>query len=55
MDRYRERYNVELDPDEEVIVTIGAKEGLSHFVLSAVEPGAPSSSPILPLRFTPTR
>jgi alanine-synthesizing transaminase len=45
VDRYRERYGVELDPDEEVIVTIGAKEGLSHFVLSVVEPG---SSVIVP-------
>ena len=39
-DRYRTRYGVELDIEEEVIVTVGAKEGLSHFVLSAVEPGS---------------
>jgi len=45
VDRYREQYGVELDPNEEVIVTIGAKEGLSHFVLSVVEPG---SSVIVP-------
>lgn len=44
-DWYRRRYGVELDPDSETIVTIGAKEGLSHFVLSAVEPG---SSVIVP-------
>ena len=36
---YRRRYNVELDPEEEAIVTIGAKEGLSHLVLATIEPG----------------
>jgi len=30
---------VELDPDEEAIVTIGAKEGLSHLVLATISPG----------------
>ncbi len=39
-DKYKREYNVDLDPDEEVIVTIGAKEGLSHFVLAVVEPGS---------------
>ncbi len=39
-DRYRTRYGVELDIDDEVIVTIGIKEGLSHFILSVVEPGS---------------
>lgn len=37
--RYRRRYNVVLDPDEEAIVTMGAKEGLSHMVLSIVSSG----------------
>ena len=36
---YRRRYNVELDPEEEAIVTIGAKEGLSHLVLATIRPG----------------
>jgi len=36
---YRRRYDVELDPDEEAIVTIGAKEGLSHLVLATISPG----------------
>lgn len=36
---YQRRYNVELDPEHEVIVTIGAKEGFSHLVLALVEPG----------------
>lgn len=38
-DWYRRRYAVELNPDTEAIVTIGAKEGLSHLALATVEPG----------------
>jgi alanine-synthesizing transaminase len=38
-DRYRRRFGVELDPDTEVITTIGAKEGLSHLMWTLVEPG----------------
>ena len=38
-DWYKRRYDVELDPDEEAIATIGAKEGLSHLVLATVSPG----------------
>jgi len=37
--RYKRRFNVEVDPDEEVIATIGAKEGLSHLILATVSPG----------------
>jgi len=36
---YRKRYNVDLDPDSEAIVTMGAKEGLGHMVLSIVSAG----------------
>ena len=36
---YRRNYNVDLDPDSEAIVTMGAKEGLSHMALSLVGPG----------------
>jgi alanine-synthesizing transaminase len=36
---YRRRYNIDLDPDDEAIVTMGAKEGLSHMVLSIVSRG----------------
>jgi alanine-synthesizing transaminase len=36
---YKRRFKVELDPDSEVIVTIGAKEGLSHLVLATVSSG----------------
>ena len=38
-DWYKRRFNVELDPDEEAVVTIGSKEGLSHLILSMVVPG----------------
>jgi alanine-synthesizing transaminase len=36
---YRRRYGVELDQDREVLTTIGAKEGLAHFVLAAISRG----------------
>lgn len=36
---YSRRYDVELDPETETIVTIGAKEGFSHLVMALVEPG----------------
>ncbi|MPZ53358.1 MAG: aminotransferase class I/II-fold pyridoxal phosphate-dependent enzyme [Acidimicrobiia bacterium] len=38
-DRYRRRFGVELDPETEVISTIGAKEGLSHLLWTLLEPG----------------
>jgi len=38
-DRYRRQYGVELDPETEVINTIGAKEGLSHLMWALVQPG----------------
>jgi alanine-synthesizing transaminase len=36
---YRRLHDVELDYDSEVIATIGAKEGLSHFVMGMVSRG----------------
>ncbi len=36
---YKRRFDVDLDPETEAIVTIGVKEGLSHLVLVAVGPG----------------
>jgi alanine-synthesizing transaminase len=36
---YKKRYDVELDPESEAVVTIGSKEGLSHLVLATVTPG----------------
>ena len=42
---YKRRFDVELDPEEEAIVTIGAKEGLSHLVLATISPGDVVFSP----------
>ena len=36
---YQRRFGVELDPDTEVVTTIGAKEGLSHLMWTLVGPG----------------
>ena len=36
---YRRRFNVELDPNTEVINTIGAKEGFSHLMWVLLQPG----------------
>jgi alanine-synthesizing transaminase len=38
-ERYARRYDVELDPEREAVVTIGAKEGLAHLLWVLVEPG----------------
>ncbi|WP_457639594.1 aminotransferase class I/II-fold pyridoxal phosphate-dependent enzyme [Persephonella sp.] len=38
-DFYSKRFGVELDPEEEAIVTIGSKEGLSHLMLAMLSPG----------------
>ncbi|MFC1747682.1 alanine transaminase [Pseudomonadota bacterium] len=36
---YKRRYEIELDPESEAIVTIGSKEGLAHLALATVGPG----------------
>jgi alanine-synthesizing transaminase len=36
---YRDRYDVEIDPDSEAIVTIGSKEGLAHLMLATLDRG----------------
>lgn len=36
---YKRRFDVEIDPDTEAIVTIGVKEGLSHLILVTIRPG----------------
>lgn len=36
---YKTRYDVDLDPDTEVITTIGSKEGLAHLALATLGPG----------------
>ncbi len=38
-DRYRRRFGVTLDPETEVIATIGAKEGLSHLLWVLLQRG----------------
>ncbi len=38
-DWYARRYDIELDPDKEAIVTIGSKEGLAHLALATTGPG----------------
>ena len=38
-DWYKRRYAVDLDPDTEAIVTIGAKEGISHLAWATIDPG----------------
>ncbi len=38
-DWYRRRYDVDLDPDSEAVVTIGSKEGLAHMALAVLGPG----------------
>ena len=36
---YKKRYQVELDPETEAIVTIGSKEGLSHLAMAVIAEG----------------
>ncbi|MBW2001586.1 MAG: aminotransferase class I/II-fold pyridoxal phosphate-dependent enzyme [Deltaproteobacteria bacterium] len=38
-DWYKVRFGVDIDPEEEAIVTIGAKEGIAHLVLATICPG----------------
>src|ERR1017187_10453888 len=37
--RYKTNYGVELDPEREAIVTIGAKDALAHLMFATVGPG----------------
>lgn len=36
---YKRRFDVDIDPEKEAIVTIGSKEGLAHLALATVGPG----------------
>jgi len=36
---YKDRYEVEIDPESEAIVTIGSKEGLAHLMLATLDHG----------------
>ncbi len=49
--RYWKRYGVQLNPDNEVIATIGSKEGFSHMCLGLMGPGdtAIVPSPTFPI------
>jgi len=38
-DWYKTRFDVDLDPESEAIVTIGSKEGLAHLALATLGPG----------------
>jgi alanine-synthesizing transaminase len=38
-DWYKRKYDVDLDPQTEAVVTIGSKEGISHLMLSILSPG----------------
>jgi len=43
--RYRAKYGVELDPEKEAIVTIGAKDALAHLLFATVGPDDAVVSP----------
>ncbi|MFZ5997358.1 MAG: alanine transaminase [Nitrospirota bacterium] len=36
---YKRRFDVDIDPEFEAVVTIGSKEGLSHLALATIQPG----------------
>jgi alanine-synthesizing transaminase len=38
-DWYKRKYDVDLDPETEVVATIGSKEGISHLLLAITAPG----------------
>jgi len=43
--RYKTNYGVELDPEKEAIVTIGAKDALAHLLFAVIGPGDAVVSP----------
>ncbi|MGD9817542.1 MAG: aminotransferase class I/II-fold pyridoxal phosphate-dependent enzyme [Desulfomonilaceae bacterium] len=38
-DWWKRRFNVDLDPDKEVVATMGSKDALAHLVLAIINPG----------------
>jgi alanine-synthesizing transaminase len=48
--KYFKKFGVRLDPESEVVVTIGSKEGFSHMLLATVGPG---DNVIIPAPFFP--
>ncbi len=53
--RYESRFGVQLDPDQEVVATIGSKEGFSHMCLALLGPGDTALVPRPASRFISTR
>jgi LL-diaminopimelate aminotransferase len=53
---YQRRFNVTLDPMDEVVTLIGSKEGIAHFPLAFINPGdyALMTSPGYPVYFSGT-
>ena len=51
VDRYRQQYQVTLDPETEAIVTMGAKDALAHLLYAMLRPGdaVVSANPAYPL------
>lgn len=45
VNRYAKRYGVQLDPESEAIVTVGAKDALAHMLLAVIGPGDTVVSP----------
>src|SRR5579883_3520655 len=43
--RYKTKYGADLDPDQEAIVTIGAKDALAHLLFAVIGPGDAVVSP----------
>jgi alanine-synthesizing transaminase len=43
--RYEKRFGVSVDPDHEVVTTIGSKEGFSHMCLALLGPGDTALAP----------
>ncbi len=50
-ERYQRQYGVELNPNKEIIATIGSKEGISHLSLALLGPGESAliPSPAFPI------
>jgi len=51
---YSRRFNVELDPESEIIVTLGSKEGLANLAQAITSPGDIVLVPNPAIRFIPT-
>src|ERR1019366_3657807 len=43
--RYKRNYDVDLDPDKEAIVTMGAKDALAHLMFATIGPGDVVAAP----------